>query len=118
MAAPSSLSTVGWFDRGPSPGEPGDAVIDGHYGLPNDPAVFRNLHALSAGDLIVVIWPDGRRVTFRVTSSVVIARDARAPAGLFARTGSPRLSLITCGGAWQQDQATYSQRLIITALAV
>ncbi len=118
MAAPSSLSTVGWFDRGPSPGEPGDAVIDGHYGLPNDPAVFRNLHALSAGDLIVVIWPDGRRLTFRVTSSAVIARDARAPAGLFARTGSPRLSLITCGGAWQQDQATYSQRLIITALAV
>jgi LPXTG-site transpeptidase (sortase) family protein len=118
MAAPSSLSTVGWYDRGPSPGEPGDAVIDGHYGLPSDPAVFRNLHALSAGDLIVVIWPDGRRVTFRVTSSVVVASDARAPAGLFAKTGSPRLSLITCGGAWQQDQATYSQRLIITAIAV
>jgi hypothetical protein len=118
MAAPSSLSTVGWYDRGPSPGEPGDAVIDGHYGLPSDPAVFRNLHALSAGDLIVVIWPDGRHVSFRVTSSALIARDARPPAGLFARTGSPRLSLITCGGAWQQDQATYTQRLIITALAV
>ena len=118
MAAPSSLDTVGWYDRGPSPGEPGDAVIDGHYGLPSDPAVFRNLHALSAGDLIVVIWPDGRRVTFRVTSSLVIARDARPPAGLFARTGSRQLSLITCGGAWQQDQATYGQRLIVTALAV
>jgi hypothetical protein len=118
MAAPSSLSTVGWYDRGPSPGEPGDAVIDGHYGLPNDPAVFRNLHALSAGDLIVVIWPDSRHVTFRVTSSVVVASDARAPAGLFARTGSPRLSLITCGGAWRQDQATYTHRLIVTAVAV
>jgi len=118
MAAPSSMSTVGWYDRGPSPGGPGDAVIDGHYGLPNDPAVFRNLHALSAGDLIVVIWPDGRHVKFRVTSSLVIPRDARAPAGLFAKSGTPRLSLITCGGAWQQDQATYTHRLIVTAVAV
>lgn len=118
MAAPASLSAVGWYEGGPAPGEPGDAVIDGHYGLPSDPAVFRSLSGLSSGDRVVVIWPDGRHVAFQVTSSAVIARDAPAPAGLFARSGPARISLITCGGAWEQDQATYNQRLIVTAEAV
>ena len=118
MAGPTSLSTVGWYANGPSPGQPGDAVIDGHYGLPAYPAVFRNLHALEAGDELLVIWPDGRHVKFRVTSSAVIARNAAPPTGLFGRSGPPRLSLITCGGVWQQDQGTYSQRLIVTAIAV
>ena len=118
MAAPSSLSTVGWYQGGPSPGQAGDAVIDGHYGLPTDPAVFRSLSGLSPGDRIVVIWPDGRQVAFLVATSVVIPRDGPAPAGLFSRSGPARLSLITCGGAWQQDQATYTQRLIVTAEAV
>ena len=117
MAPPSSLSTVGWYAIGPSPGQPGDAVIDGHYGLPSYPAVFRNLHALERGDALVVIWPDGRQVTFRVTSSVVIARNAPAPSGLFGTGGAPKLSLITCAGAWDQGQATYTHRLIVTAVA-
>jgi LPXTG-site transpeptidase (sortase) family protein len=118
MASPSSLSSVGWFSRGPSPGQSGDAVIDGHYGLPSDPAVFRNLHALEPGDSVAVIWPDGRRAEFRVTSTVVIGRDASAPAGLFGGGGAARLSLITCAGAWDQQDATYTQRLIVTAVAI
>ena len=118
MASPSSLTTVGWYAGGPQPGQAGDAVIDGHYGLPNDPAVFRNLGALVAGDEIAIIWPDGRRATFRVTATATIARDARAPAGVFAKTGPARLSLITCGGVWMQDQRTYTERLIVSAVAV
>ncbi len=117
MAPPSSLTTVGWYAIGPSPGQPGDAVMDGHYGLPSYPAVFRNLHALEPGDALVVIWPDGRQVKFRVTSSVVIARNAAPPSGLFGTGGAPKLSLITCAGAWDQGQATYTHRLIVTAVA-
>ena len=117
MASPSSLAGVGWFERGPLPGQPGDAVIDGHYGLPSIPAVFRNLQALEPGDALVVIWPDGRQVKFRVTSSVVIARNAPQPSGLFGAGGAPRLSLITCAGAWDQGHATYTHRLIVTAVA-
>src|SRR5205807_402806 len=84
-----SLAGVGWFERGPLPGQPGDAVIDGHYGLPSIPAVFRNLQALEPGDALVVIWPDGRQVKFRVTSTVVIARNAPQPSGLFGAGRPP-----------------------------
>ena len=115
MASPSSLDAVGWFNQGPAPGEAGDAVIAGHFGLPREPAVFRNLRLLRLGDAIQVIWPDGREVDFRVATSETVPASAH-PTGVFAPTGPARLSLITCGGTWIQGQATYTDRLIVTAV--
>jgi LPXTG-site transpeptidase (sortase) family protein len=115
MAAPGGLDHVGWYDQGPSPGQTGDAVIAGHYGLPSDPAVFRDLRLLRPGDSIEVLWPDGRRVQFRVTSTEFVSADSPPPPDVFARSGRARLSLITCAGAWDQSRRTYSQRLIVTA---
>ena len=115
MASPSGLDSVGWFSQGPSPGQAGDAVIAGHFGLPRQPAVFRGLQALQAGDAIEVIWPDGRTADFRVASSAIVSADAHPP-GIFARTGPPSLSLITCAGTWMQSLRTYSDRLIVTAV--
>jgi sortase (surface protein transpeptidase) len=114
MASPSSLESVGWFNSGPSPGQPGDAVIDGHYGV-SQPAVFRRLHLLRPGDQLDVIWPDGRTVTFEVASSESVPASAHPP-DVFSRTGPPRLSLITCSGTWDGSKATYSDRLIVTAM--
>ena len=115
MAAPPSLSNVGWFNRGPLPGQPGDAVIDGHYGLPSQPAVFRKLQLLRPGDEVEVIWADGHSLDFKVSGVQTVNADSH-PAGVFGRTGRPRLSLITCAGAWVQSQRTYSDRLIVTAM--
>jgi sortase (surface protein transpeptidase) len=115
MASPTGLDVVGWYRHGPSPGQAGDAVIDGHFGLPAQPAVFRDLRLLRPGDAVHVIWPDGRTVAFQVTTSETVAATAH-PAGLFARNGPARISLITCGGEWDQSLATYTDRLIVTAV--
>jgi LPXTG-site transpeptidase (sortase) family protein len=115
MASPSSLETVGWFNQGPLPGQPGDAVIDGHYGLPSTPAVFRDLDRLRAGDTLQVIWPDGRQLQFRIATATVVSANSPPPPDVFTRSGPPRLTLITCGGRWEQSQRTYSERLIVTA---
>jgi sortase family protein len=115
MAAPPSLSNVGWFNRGPLPGQPGDAVIDGHFGLPPQPAVFRKLQLLRPGDEVEVIWANGRSLDFKVSGLQIVNADSH-PAGVFARTGPPRLSLVTCAGAWVQSKGTYSDRLIVTAM--
>jgi len=117
MASPSALDVVGWFSQGPSPGEPGDAVIDGHFGLPTVPAVFRNLRLLQPGDTIQVVWPDGKAIEFRVASSNLVTAGTQ-PADVFSHGGAPRLSLITCAGRWEQDLRTYSDRLIVTATRV
>ncbi len=115
MAAPSRLDNVGWFSRGPVPGEGGYAVIDGHYGLPSTPAVFRHLDQLRPGDTMQVIWPDGRQLQFRITTAAVLPANSPPPADVFSRSGPARLSLITCAGTWEQSQRTYSERLIVTA---
>lgn len=114
MESPSSLDTVGWFNLGARPGQSGDAVLDGHFGLPHQPAVFRDLRLLRPGDVIHIAWPDGRAADFRVASSTTVPLDA-TPAGLFTSGGPARLSLITCTGAWDQSRRTYTQRLIVTA---
>jgi LPXTG-site transpeptidase (sortase) family protein len=115
MAAPGSLATVGWFNQGPAPGERGDAVIDGHYGLPATPAVFRNLDKLRPGDILQVIWPDGRRLQFRVGAAEFLAANSPPAPDVFSRSGPARLSLITCAGRWDQSRRTYNERLIVTA---
>ena len=115
MASPSTLDGVGWFDHSASPGGAGNAVMDGHLGLPGQPAVFRSLNLLRAGDEVHVIWTDGRTLDFRVTSSETVDANAH-PAGLFARGGAARLSLITCAGEWVKALATYTDRLIVTAV--
>jgi LPXTG-site transpeptidase (sortase) family protein len=114
MASPASLDGVGWFNRGPAPGQPGDAVIDGHYGV-EQPAVFRKLHFLRPGDEVDVVWPDGHTTYFQVTSLQRVPADSH-PTGLFSRAGPSSLSLITCAGAWLPARATYSERLIVTAM--
>ena len=106
MAAPSNLDTVGWFSRGPVPGQPGDAVIDGHYGLPSTPAVFRNLDRLQPGDTFQVIWPDGHRLWFRIETAAILSASSPTPPDVFTRSGPARLSLITCAGQWEQSQRT------------
>jgi len=115
MAAPSRLDNVGWFSQGPAPGEAGDAVIDGHYGLPSTPAVFRHLDQLRPGDTMQVIWPDGRQLQFRIATAAVLPANSPAPADVFSRSGPARISMITCAGTWEQGQRTYSERLIVTA---
>src|SRR5207249_4378956 len=75
MASPSSLDAVGWFNRGPAPGQSGDAAIDGHYGLPQEAAVFRTLRLLRPGDEAQVVWPDVRTVGFAHEGARVVIAD-------------------------------------------
>lgn len=115
MAPPATLDHVGWYDAGPSPGQAGDAVVDGHFGAER-PAVFRNLRLLRPGDQVRIVWPNGHTVSFAVTAAEVVRADAR-PAGVFSASGPARLTLITCAGAWDPAAATYVDRLLVTAVA-
>lgn len=113
MDVPKQPMDVGWYSPGPAPGQSGDAVIDGHldwYGMPQ--AIFFNLDKLQVGDEIDVISQDGTTQRFKVSKLANYAWDAH-PAGLFATSGQPELSLITCAGSWDTGSSTYSQRLVV-----
>jgi hypothetical protein len=114
MAVPSRSDRVGWYAGGPSPGSPGDAVLDGHLDTAAGSAVFGELHRLKAGDQLIVDWSGGRTYTFIVESVRLYSFDAH-PDGLFAADGPTRLSLITCAGPWDARLGTYRQRLVVDA---
>ena len=113
MATPAAAEDVGWYRYGPAPGDRGDAVIDGHRDWTAGPAVFWKLDKLRPGDDILVELPD-REVHFRVTRLTSVPYTAH-PAGLFARTGPSRLSLITCSGPFDVLHQNYVDRLIVDA---
>jgi sortase (surface protein transpeptidase) len=114
LDTPHNIWNVGWYRGGPSPGAPGDAVIDGHVGLPGSPLVFSGLARLAIGADVIVVLADGTRSRFRVTGLRSWPANSR-PRGLFNRAGPPRLSLITCTGKYDGGTQTYADRLIVDA---
>lgn len=113
MDVPKQPMDAAWYSPGPAPGQSGDAVIDGHldwYGMPQ--AIFFNLDKLQVGDEIDIIAQDGTTQRFRVSKMANYPWDAH-PTGLFATSGEPKLSLITCAGSWDTGSSTYSQRLVV-----
>jgi sortase (surface protein transpeptidase) len=118
MAVTSTSFETGWYKLGPAPGDPGDAVIDGHLDwYDTSRAVFYNLKDLQLGDDIEVQRMDGVSHHFRVTTVQSVAYNATVP-GLFATTGPARLSLITCGGSWSTKLGQYLQRVVVDSTMV
>jgi len=114
MSVPRNYFDVAWYNLGPVPGDPGDAVIDGHAGYPDQPLVFGRLAKMRFGDRIVVELADGSRRAFSVTS--VKSYPWRAhPAGLFQGDGPARLTLITCSGSFNDQTHSYADRLVVEA---
>ncbi|GHO46675.1 hypothetical protein KSX_48380 [Ktedonospora formicarum] len=109
---------VGWFNRGPLPGQRGSAVIDGHLDRPGGvPAVFWNLHQLRVGDSVMVSDNEGHRLRFHVIK-VDQYSPQRAPLqAIFADTSGKFLNLITCEGSWDSvAQQTILRRVVYTSL--
>jgi sortase (surface protein transpeptidase) len=118
LQAPAGVSDVGWYRLGASPGSAGNAIISGHRGYPAGmPAVFNGINRLQRGDEVDVQLADGSLVRFTVTR--VFSTPYRTlPAGFFSTDGAPRLTLITCAGAFWNKDLTYSDRLVVEARPV
>jgi sortase (surface protein transpeptidase) len=114
MAIPQKPMDVGWYSPGVVPGDPGDAVIDGHlnwYRIPRGP--FYSLSKLQVGDDIEVDTQSGTRLRFTVSVKPYSVPYTSHPATLFERGGKARLSLVTCSGDWDQARQTYLNREIV-----
>jgi LPXTG-site transpeptidase (sortase) family protein len=114
MIQPENLWNAGWYQGGPVPGAPGDAVIEGHAGYPNAPLLFGKLQQLHAGDQIVVVLADGSRRLFLVASQAIWPA-GKTPPSLGEPYGPPRLTLITCTGPFDDHYKTYADRLVVEA---
>jgi LPXTG-site transpeptidase (sortase) family protein len=115
VGVPKGLYSVAWFNRGPRPGDIGNAVITGHYGIwKNGTAtVFNNLSKLKKGDKLYVKDEKGVSTTFVVREIRTYDPKAVAFDVFTSNDEKSHLNIITCGGAWNKATKSYPKRLVV-----
>lgn len=117
MDVPDNVNDVGWYRFGPSPGQPGSAVLAAHVDLASSgPGVFFNLRTLVEGDGIAVLHADGSEVSYRVVARVTYEKDELPLDVIFSREGPPVLTLITCGGSFDSSASRYDSNVVVYAV--
>jgi hypothetical protein len=113
LAVPSlsQAQLAGWYDKGPTPGERGPAVIVGHVDTKKGPAVFFKLGRLKPGDKVDVTRKDGAVAAFTVDSVEHVPKAHFPTRRVYGEVGFAGLRLITCGGDF--DGHSYTGNTIV-----
>lgn len=116
MTIPAEVDRVGWYRFGPAPGDDGSAVLAGHVddreqGL----GAMAPLRAAEVGQEVAVTDAAGTTTRWRVVSRELIQKQVLPLDRLFAREGPPRLTLITCGGPFLPEYASYRDNVVVVA---
>lgn len=117
VAVPASPARVGWDRRAAVPGGPGVAVLAAHVdsrveGL----GPFARLVELGPGDDVIVTDAAGRRSRWVVTGRAMTPKDALGSGWRASPAGSPRLALVTCGGAFDPVARSYAENVVVWAV--
>jgi len=115
MEVPADAALAGWYSPGPSPGEPGPAVLAGHVDSKRGPGVFFHLDDLAAGDPITVERQDGSQYVFTVTAVEQHPKEALPVDRIWAPSAEPTLRLVTCGGTFDRRTGHYTDNVVVFA---
>lgn len=117
LAVPETVSSVGWYRYGPGlDTDTGSVVIAGHVDSSTQGlGAFSRLAEIRPGDRVAVRGADGSVRDFRVVSREVFGKSQVPYKRLFARDGRARLTLVTCGGAFDRETASYRDNIVVTA---
>ncbi|MCB0993178.1 MAG: class F sortase [Acidimicrobiales bacterium] len=108
-------SQIGWYRFGPAPGQDGSAVLAAHIAFNGRDGVFRYLDEAEVGDRFTIEFSDGSASEFEVTETAQYAKDDLPSERVFARSGSPSVALITCGGAFDSAESSYEDNVVVYA---
>ena len=110
---------AGWYSPGPRPGDAfGSAVIAAHIDFDGRPGVFFRLDQLAVGAEVVAVDDRGAEHRYRVTERFQVAKDRLPRAELFRTGGAPVLTLITCGGSFDEADRHYSDNIVVRAVPI
>jgi sortase (surface protein transpeptidase) len=116
MEVSGEVATVGWYRFGPSPGTSGSALLVGHVDSRVQGAgVFFRLSEVEPGHVVRVRLVGGRWESFEIVARSLVPKD-RLPRAIFAREGDPLLTLITCGGGFDQAAGAYTHNVLVAAV--
>lgn len=120
MAVPDNFTEIGMYSYSASLAEKGNTVVGAHVDNGGRTAgVFKYLHTLREGDMIVVTDSgQGIEYVYVVDELRIYERSQEAPE-VFTRSGQhSKLVLITCHGTWIPKEYTYTDRLAVFATLV
>jgi hypothetical protein len=116
MEVPATVSVVGWYRFGPTPGDPGSALLVGHVDdWTQGPGAFFHLQELGSDDVVTVVLAGGSRLSFRVVARRAYPKSQLGPI-VFERTGPPMLVLVTCGGPFDRGTRHYLDNVVVFAV--
>lgn len=119
MDVPDNITEVGWYEFGPSPGEPGSAVLAAHVDLAGPGrGLFYHLDELEIGDEVQVSFDDGTSRSFRVVGRSTYLKGELPLDAIFSRSGDPILTLVTCGGGFSRSAGRYDSNVVVYAVPV
>lgn len=113
LVVPTNGDYVVWYGASAPPGLPGNSIFAGHVDWGGRLAVFARLKDLVAGDEIETIASDGAARRFAVRQTWTFAPSAAPLETIYGPTPRPTVTLITCGGVFDQRARDYSLRIIV-----
>jgi LPXTG-site transpeptidase (sortase) family protein len=117
MDVPDNVIEVGWYKFGPSPGEPGSAVLAAHVDLAGPGrGLFYDLGQVEVGDTVVVTYEDGDERSFQVVARSTYPKSELPLDVIFSRSGDPVLTLVTCGGGFSRSTGRYDSNVVVFAI--
>ncbi|HTI35213.1 MAG TPA: sortase [Miltoncostaea sp.] len=119
LAVPADISRTGWWRDGAAPGDPtGSILVAGHVdSARSGPGAFFRLAEARAGMRAQVVTADGRTRTYRIVSVRQMPKD-KLPTDVWSLKGRNRLSLVTCGGRFDQATGHYLDNIVVVAVPV
>ncbi|MFE0590605.1 class F sortase [Micromonospora echinospora] len=115
---PPSVDQVGWYRYGPGlEADAGSIAVAGHVdSATQGRGAFYRLRELDRGDTVWVTGSDGRERAYRVVAREEYDKTKIPLDRYFARDGSVRLTLITCGGPFDAEARRYRDNIVVTAV--
>ncbi|BCJ73736.1 hypothetical protein CS0771_32800 [Catellatospora sp. IY07-71] len=118
LAVPDDPSRVGWYRHGPGwHTATGSIVLAGHVNTREQGrgALFR-LRELAPGDAVELVATGTARRLFVVAGVEQVPKGGSRIDPYFTREGGARLTLITCGGTYDERTGSYRDNIVVTAL--
>ncbi|GAA4849463.1 hypothetical protein GCM10023201_46990 [Actinomycetospora corticicola] len=115
VPALSNPMQASWYDKSPSPGTLGPAVILGHVNGDGKAGIFYRLKDVKAGDQVMVKRQDGQTAVFTVSNIDTVPKAAFPAEQVYADTPDSQLRLITCGGVFDPAAKSYEANVIVYA---
>ena len=118
IETPSSPYKVGWYNKAPTPGELGPAIVVGHVDRPGGTAVFWRLRELVPGDTFEIDRKDGSTLKFKVDKVKKFPQSDFPTEEVYGNLDYAGVRLITCTGTFNRTIHRYSDNLVVYASLV